>query len=195
MKKITLILFGFLFILPISVDALPNPDAIVGLVNQERTKIGLNPLKVNYKLVEAAKTKAVSLAKIEDLKHTKSINGGLWWPLIDAGYVYRLVGENLALNIEIPEEVVSSWMGSPSHRENILERSFEDIGVAVASGYFEGLPASYLVMYTATPKSDRVLGAFSENKKSEEEIVKELMDTIIALLKEILLIQKNLYVS
>jgi uncharacterized protein YkwD len=54
-------------------------------------------------------------------------------PPCDCDYVYY-TGENLAMNIDSAAEVVEAWMNSPSHRENMLNPHFTEIGV----GYFEG---------------------------------------------------------
>jgi hypothetical protein len=83
-------------------------------------------------------------------------------------------------------------MSSPSHRQNIVDESFEDIGVAVVEGYFQNFPASYVVMYTADPKEKIILGATSNAKeKSEAEVIEELMSIIIDLMRRIMAIQKT----
>jgi hypothetical protein len=48
------------------------------------------------------------------------------------GYRYRIVGENLALGYRSGQATVAGWMGSPGHRENILQRGFNEVGIAVA---------------------------------------------------------------
>ena len=50
----------------------------------------------------------------------------------DAGYQYRLIGENIAWRPESPKELLEGWMNSPLHRENILKEGFTEIGVGVA---------------------------------------------------------------
>ena len=47
------------------------------------------------------------------------------------------VGENIAwgsLDWATPRAIMRSWMNSPPHRANILNRSFRDIGIGVARG-------------------------------------------------------------
>ncbi len=193
MKKTILIFCALLFALPVLAIELPNSNDIVYFVNEERRSRGLTTLSVDFRLTESAKAKAKSLSAIGDLRHTKSGDGIVWWPLKDAGYDYRLAGENLALNIPSAEEIVSSWMSSSSHRENIVDRSFEHIGVAVVEGYFQNSPASYVVMYTADPKEKVVLGAVSGSReKTEKEKIEELMEIIIDLMRQIMLIQRNI---
>ena len=44
-----------------------------------------------------------------------------------------MIGENLAAGQETAADVMRVWMESPTHRDNILEPSFKDIGIAVRS--------------------------------------------------------------
>ena len=38
-------------------------------------------------------------------------------------------GENIAMGQRTPKEVMNAWMNSKGHRENILNTSFDTIGV------------------------------------------------------------------
>ena len=56
-----------------------------------------------------------------------------------AGYAYVIVGENLALgDFESDQALVTAWMNSPGHRANILNAHYQEIGVAVGKGTYEG---------------------------------------------------------
>lgn len=48
------------------------------------------------------------------------------------GYKWRAIGENLASGILTPEEVVSGWVGSPHHCENLMDPRFTQMSVAYA---------------------------------------------------------------
>jgi uncharacterized protein YkwD len=48
------------------------------------------------------------------------------------GYKWRSVGENLASGIMTPEDVVSGWVGSPHHCENLMDPKFRQMAVAFA---------------------------------------------------------------
>ena len=70
------------------------------------------------------------------------------------GYDYLVVGENLALgNYENDQVLVEAWMNSPGHRANILDGKFEEIGVAVGKGMFEGKEVWLAVQEFGTPSS------------------------------------------
>ncbi|HCS79343.1 TPA: hypothetical protein DIV55_06435, partial [Patescibacteria group bacterium] len=47
--------------------------------------------------------------------------------------------------------VVGAWMNSPSHRENILDSNFKEIGVAVADGKLTGTDGILVVQMFGTP--------------------------------------------
>jgi uncharacterized protein YkwD len=54
---------------------------------------------------------------------------------LQAGYAnWTWVGENIAAGYPTPEAVVSGWMSSPEHRDNILSPDYTEIGVGVANG-------------------------------------------------------------
>lgn len=55
------------------------------------------------------------------------------------GYAYVVVGENLALgDFQSDEDLVTAWMNSPGHRANILNGHYQEIGVAVGKGMYDG---------------------------------------------------------
>ena len=55
------------------------------------------------------------------------------------GYEYVVVGENLALgDFGGDAKLVDAWMNSPGHRANILNTNYQEIGVAVGKGLYEG---------------------------------------------------------
>ncbi len=47
-----------------------------------------------------------------------------------AGYQWRMAGENIASGVTTPEAVVSGWLDSPHHCENIMGPRFTQMGVA-----------------------------------------------------------------
>ena len=56
-----------------------------------------------------------------------------------AGISYSSAGENIAAGQSSPQNVMDSWMNSPGHRKNILNRDFEYIGVGLARGGSYGI--------------------------------------------------------
>ena len=55
------------------------------------------------------------------------------------GYSFIDYGENLALgNFGSDQDLVQAWMDSPGHRANILNTKYQQIGVAVGQGNYQG---------------------------------------------------------
>lgn len=70
------------------------------------------------------------------------------------GYAYVIVGENLALgDFESDQALVDAWMKSPGHRANILNSHYQEIGVAVGKGMYEGRITWLAVQSFGMPRS------------------------------------------
>lgn len=106
--------------------------AVIELTNAERKKAdkGLEPLKMNPQLMEAARAHAANMAKQDKLEHVLDEKEPADRATA-AGYKYKAVGENIAWNQKTPAQVLDGWMKSEGHRENILRAEYNEIGVAV----------------------------------------------------------------
>lgn len=56
--------------------------------------------------------------------------------LKQAGVTYKMAGENIAAGFPDAIEAYESWMNSPGHRKNILEKGFRQLGVGVYLDYY-----------------------------------------------------------
>jgi len=128
-----------------------TPERIIELTNQERVNLGLNPVVANSLLNQAAAAKAADMFDKDYWAH-QSPSGQEPWSFLDqAGYDYRVAGENLARDFSNPVSVVEAWMKSPTHRENILNPKFKEIGVAVVDGNLGGISTTLVVQFFGTP--------------------------------------------
>ncbi len=93
---------------------------VLELINIERAKNNLEPLKLDYDLTEQAMLRSAELTAY--FAHTRP-NGG------DALDLPKVNGENIAAGQYSPEEVVDTWMNSSSHKSNILNANFKSIGI------------------------------------------------------------------
>ncbi len=120
------------------------------LTNQERVNYGVSPLIWNYKLAQAAQARAQDMIKNDYFSHYKP-NGTPWYKAVEAtGYDYKNLGENIAMGYTSAQDVVSGWMSSPGHRQNILSSNFKDIGVGIATGDFKGTTTTIYVQIFGT---------------------------------------------
>jgi len=107
---------------------------VVNLVNQERAKAGLQPLKTDSALAGMAMDKAKDMYNKNYFDHTSPTYGSPFDMMNQYGITYRSAGENIAKGQRSPEEVMNAWMNSPGHRQNILNSSYNLIGVAYYNG-------------------------------------------------------------
>ena len=94
---------------------------VVDLVNQEREKEGLASLTADVDLLEAAMLRSGEISVY--FEHYRP-NGSICFTACG-----KMNGENIAVGMDTPKEVVEDWMNSPGHRENILDKKFQSIGV------------------------------------------------------------------
>jgi hypothetical protein len=129
------------------------PGVVVNLTNENRAEYGAPTLKVNETLARAAQMKAEDMAAKGYFSHTGP-NGTEPWDWMErAGYDFSHAGENLAINFVDSEDVVSAWMRSQSHKENIVDARFKEIGIGVAKGVYEGREAVFVVQFFGTPRA------------------------------------------
>jgi len=115
--------------------------ATLCVLNAERARHRLRPLRLNRKLSRAARRHSRAMAARRFFSHT-SLSGASFVDRIrSTGYLSRArswaVGENIAYGSgsrSTPRSIGSAWMNSPPHRANVLSRSFRSIGIGIASG-------------------------------------------------------------
>jgi len=145
--------------------------AIISFTNKERSAIGVQVLTESKTLENAAILKAQDMARNGYFAHYSPEGLSPWFWFDRAGYEYQKAGENLAVNFDDSKEVVSAWMNSPTHKENILKNGYSEIGVGTAEGMYKGKKATFVVQLFATPKQASNTLAFSLEKKSQKNIM------------------------
>ena len=137
-----------------SSDAALTVSGVIEHTNKQRELYNQVPLHSNKKLALAAEAKLDDMFKQQYFEH-ESPDGKRPADVIKAaGYEYIVVGENLALgNYENDQLLVEAWMNSPGHRANILDGKFDEIGVAVGKGMFEGKEVWLAVQEFGAPLS------------------------------------------
>jgi uncharacterized YkwD family protein/spore coat assembly protein SafA len=107
---------------------------VVKLVNTERAKAGLPPLKENWELSRVARYKSQDMIDKNYFSHTSPTYGSPFQMMKDFGISYQAAGENIAAGQRTPAEVVEAWMNSEGHRKNILSPTYTEIGVGYVKG-------------------------------------------------------------
>ena len=130
--------------------------ALIDLANYERAKNSLPALSENPILSQAAQMKALDMAQNGYFNHVSPSGVSPWHWFTRAGYSYRYAGENLAIGFVDSKEVQDAWIASPSHRANIVNGKYQEIGIAVLKANFQGNPATIVVqMFGAGSASNK----------------------------------------
>jgi len=145
------------------------PEAIIRLTNEEREKEGLPALEENGFLNEAARRKAADMFAFDYWAHSSPAGKTPWSFFKEAGYNYVVAGENLAKDFSNPEAVVGAWMKSPTHKANIIDNRFKEIGVAVVEGTLNGYQTTLVVQLFGTPS--RLIGKKTVEAKEQSPSV------------------------
>jgi len=115
--------------------------ATLCVLNVERVRYRLRPLRLNRRLAAAARRHSRAMAARHFFSHN-SLNGASFLDRIRrTGYLRGArswaVGENIAYGsgrLSTPRAIGKAWMDSPGHRANILSRSFRSIGIGISAG-------------------------------------------------------------
>ena len=143
---------------------------VIELTNASRAGASENNLSLNEKLSRAAEAKANDMIAKNYFSHT-SPGGATPWKWIDGeDYDYSYAGENLAMDFQSAEKMEDAWMKSPTHRANILNEKYKDIGVAVKSGKVNGSETILaVVMFGSGDKKSAVSQKPQANVSSAKE--------------------------
>lgn len=113
-------------VLPYATDV--SISGLLESTNARRSRIGVPQLQLNTELSQAAQAKAYDMAVHNYWAHTAPDGTAPWQFINNAGYNYKKAGENLAYGFDSSNSVVGGWMNSPSHRDNILDPSYQHVG-------------------------------------------------------------------
>jgi len=157
---IALGLVAFQFLLGLAGNSFPkvlgyaaniSPEEVIRLTNVERVKGGLAPLTANPILSQAAIAKGNDMLAKGYWAHFAPDGTTPWSFFLNFGYKYKYAGENLARDFADAGSAVNAWMDSPTHRENILNPNYRDIGIGVVEGNLSGTETTIIVQFFGSP--------------------------------------------
>ncbi len=120
-------------------------EKLVELTNQSRAEQGIEKLTINQNLISAANSKAHDMFEHNYFAHTSPQKITPWNWIRQAGYSYQYAGENLAMDFVTSEAIHKALIASATHRKNILNANYKEIGIAVLSGNFEDRQTTIIV--------------------------------------------------
>lgn len=145
------------------------------LTNNERQKSNLGNLVFNEKLSVAAQLKANDMFAKNYWAHYSPVGSTPWDFITGSGYRYEYAGENLAKNFLFSDGVVSAWMNSPTHRENILKKEYTEVGFAVVNGTLNGEQTTLVVQLFGKPADASVFSPpIAKSVTAEEKGINQL---------------------
>lgn len=129
---------------------LVTDEEIETKLNEYRLSQGLPALADSLILDTAAQARAEGVCADNNWSHNGS------WAVLSQYYVYRAAGENLyygGLRNNQADDVVSGWIASPSHLENIVgDYSEIGIGVKQCPGFQGAADAVIVTNYFGVPR-------------------------------------------
>lgn len=142
-----------------------NSNDLITLTNQERSKNNISTLQENSLLDQAASLKAEHMLKNGYFAHNAPTGETSWYWFDKVNYNYHYAGENLAISYYNPKELMNDWMNSPTHRANILNPNFQDIGMAVVYGNYRGGDTIIIVQMFGKLMDSQMYNTVPENIK------------------------------
>lgn len=126
---------------------------IIQQTNKVRLAQSLPALKANTKLDLAAYEKLKDMAKNHYFAHVSPSGVTPWYWISNTGYKYSYAGENLALGFDTAADTVQAWINSPSHKANLLNTRYSEIGVATGIASINGINGVLVVQTFGRPST------------------------------------------
>ena len=147
-------------------------SSIACLINEQRAGHGVRPVQPNAALRQAALGHSTEMISQRYFEHTSPAGVTFVDRIEAAGYTRGArsweVGENLGWgsgSLSTPGSLVTSWMNSPPHRENLLRARFREIGIAAVVG----TPESSRDARGVTVSSEYGYRSFAKAKKKRSK--------------------------
>ena len=111
-----------------------SESSLLSQMNAVRASRGLPGLRLDYRLVRAARGHSADMMRRQYFAH-----GAVLGRAVAAGARGPVFGENLAwANGLTAQWVVNAWLASPGHRAVLLRRGFRRVGIGIVFGTFVG---------------------------------------------------------
>lgn len=143
---------------------------VVAQTNQQRSAAGIGALTLNQTLSNAAAAKAQDMFAKQYWAHQSPEGKEPWAFISEAGYTYVAAGENLARDFMNTPDMVNAWMASPTHKANIMNPRYEEIGIAVVNGNLQGMDTTLVVQMFGRPTTEQAVPQISEQAPATTEV-------------------------
>jgi uncharacterized protein YkwD len=110
------------------------------------------PVAWNQKLEASARNHSSDMREKNYFAHASPSGVTLQKRLEVVGYVWRLIGENIAAGQPTVERAVEGWIGSPSHCAVLMNAGFTQMGLARIEGSSTNTYKVYWTLDFGTPR-------------------------------------------
>ena len=178
----SLLVFSFVFSLAslvmfgtFSQLASVSSTELVRLTNTSRSDFSRPVLAPSPILEEAAERKLAHMEEHGYFDHTAPDGTTPWSWLDRVGYNFAVAGENLAMDFTKSESINRAWLNSPTHRENILNIEFTEIGIAAKKVTFNGKETFMVVQLFGRPQAVTP-AAFSQPDSNDSLVIARVQE-------------------
>jgi serralysin len=139
------------------------------LVNAARAEADVPPLTFDDELMVAADDHSAWMDATDTVSHTGADDSSPEGRIAAAGYEATGTGENISLfygtdetgataaaTTHFVEELHEGFMDSPEHYQNLVNPDFQDVGISLIEGDYQGSPAIFVTQDFGTPESDDI---------------------------------------
>ncbi len=136
---------------PPSTNHVPQPadnvdqNIILNIVNQYRSSgcqcgntfyPSVPPLNWSDKLGQSSYNHSTDMENRNYFSHTGQNGSNPGERIRGAGYDWQAYGENIAQGYSSEQQVIQAWIESPNHCKNIMNGTYEDMGVGRSGAYW-----------------------------------------------------------
>ena len=129
-----------------------DKEEVISQTNVFRKTLGLGELKESSVLDIAATQKLDDMKQGQYFAHTSPAGVSPWYWIEVNNYEYSYAGENLAIGFFSAKDTVDAWINSPTHRANLANSNYKEIGIAVAPAKIQNSEGFLVVQLFGTPK-------------------------------------------
>lgn len=129
-----------------------DKEEVVSQTNVFRKALGLDELKQSPVLDLAAAQKLQDMKYNNYFAHTSPAGISPWHWIEVNQYKYSYAGENLAIGFFNAKDTVDAWINSPTHKANLANGNYKEIGVAIAPAKIQNSEGFLVVQLFGTPK-------------------------------------------
>jgi uncharacterized protein YkwD len=102
-------------------------DSVVCLINQQRSIHGLAALHASRLLDRSSQSWTDAMVATRSFTHGSDFSARI----TAVGFSWQAAGENIATGYPTPQAVVSAWMASAEHCQNILNPTYTSVGTGI----------------------------------------------------------------